>query len=59
MLRHLDPCLMDPLWRGLAAAETYRAKKKIQKVNGPPHSLIDTSFIAASPGAQISGDTRL
>jgi len=59
MLRHLDPCLMDPLRHGLAASQKYRANEKIQKVNGAPHSLIDTSFIAGSPGAQISGDSRL
>jgi hypothetical protein len=40
MLRHLNPCLMDPLRHGLAASEKYRANEKIpseQKVSGAPH----------------------
>jgi len=53
MLRHLDPCLMDPLRHGLAAAEKYRAKEKIpgeQKVNGAPHSFNEHPFMQLCAG---------
>jgi hypothetical protein len=59
MLRHFNPCLMDPLRRGLAAAEKYRAEKKIQKVNGPPHALDRQSFIAALPVVQTASAAPL
>ncbi|PYL69472.1 MAG: hypothetical protein DMF28_03155, partial [Verrucomicrobia bacterium] len=53
MLRHIDPCLMDPLRHGLAATEKYRAKQKSpseQKVNGVLHFFDGHPFMQLCAG---------